>query len=73
MNVPDVLLAMEMSSKPTDAPQNSSSPDSSATSPDSKTNDTKRKVSSVLSISTRLPVLCWSSDFFYFIASHIII
>ncbi|KAF9798087.1 hypothetical protein SFRURICE_016477 [Spodoptera frugiperda] len=43
MNVPDVLLAMEMSSKPTDAPQNSSSPDSSATSPDSKTNDTKRK------------------------------
>ncbi|XP_035440917.2 double-stranded RNA-binding protein Staufen homolog 2 isoform X2 [Spodoptera frugiperda] len=39
----NVLLAMEMSSKPTDAPQNSSSPDSSATSPDSKTNDTKRK------------------------------
>ncbi|KAH9631536.1 hypothetical protein HF086_004697 [Spodoptera exigua] len=42
----DVLLAMEMSSKPADATQNSCSPDTPAASPDSKNGDTKRKSTS---------------------------
>ncbi|KAF9423248.1 hypothetical protein HW555_001317 [Spodoptera exigua] len=42
----NVLLAMEMSSKPADATQNSCSPDTPAASPDSKNADTKRKSTS---------------------------
>lgn len=52
MNFSDVLLAMEMSTKQSDSPTQSSSADAAGSPTDAKTNssDTKRKVSNTTTI-----------------------